>query len=326
MTAQINTTANTFTGPTTPVLAGNLLKLMLAKARMTTQQDGNLTDLFQTDALPNGMGTTWNSTKFGTLQAYSLTQGVDMTQMQALTGANVTVTPAEVGVQVVVTRKALAQWSEDVAEKAGVIMRQAMDRKKDADIAGLFAGFSRRVGAAGAAFSLGHITAGVAVLASGPPNVGGVAISAGNATNAMEGPFVFVVRPEPMHSLLRSLIGGPDASAPTVGTTSVGLSGGMADKFAREGQSRSIGMVGGASGYRNANLSKDTSDDSSGFIGARDAIVYVPMNYEGLGGIIKEVDESLRAYEIDYVEDYGFGELDDTHGVELLLDATAPTS
>jgi len=326
MVAQINTTANTFTGSAAPIVAGNLLRLMLAKARSTTQQEGNLTEMFQNDPLPNGQGTTWNSTKFGTLQAYSLTQGVDMTQMQALTGTNVTITPGEVGVQVVITRKALAQWSEDVAEKAGVIMRQAMDRKKDADISGLFVGFSRVVGAAGAAFSLGHITAGVAVLASGPTNVGGAAISAGVALNTMDGPFVFVVRPEPMHSLMRSLIGGPDAAAPTVITTSTGVNGGMAEKFAREGQSRSIGMVGGASGYRNANLAKDDQDDSSGFIGAKDAIVYVPMNYDGLGGLQKEVDESLRAWEIDYVEDYGFGALDDTHGVEILTDAAAPTS
>lgn len=323
--AQINQTGNALNSATVPTNVGNLLKLMIATARMTPQQEGNLTQLFQNDPLPTGMGTSWNSTKFGTLTAFSLAQGVDMTQQQALTGTNVSVTPAEVGVQVVLTRKSVNQWSEDVAERAGRIMRQAMDRKKDIDIGGLFSGFSRRVGAAAAVFSLGHINAGVARLAGGA-NTAGTAITAGQGTDVNDGPFITVARPESMHALLRSLVGAPAASAPTVGTTSPGLTGGMGDEYARRGQNRSMGEIGGTTVYRNANLAKDSSDDVSGFIGEKGAIVYVPMQYEGLGALIKEPDESLRAFEINYVEDYGFAELDDNKGIELLLDASPATS
>lgn len=322
----INTTANALQGATIPTNVGLLLKLMYATARNTPQAAGNLTTLFQNDPLPNHMGTSWNSTKIGTLQAYSAAQGVDVVQQQALTGTNVSVTPGEVVVQIILTRKALAQWTEDVAERAGVAIRNALDRKKDTDMGGLFSGFSRRVGAAAAVFSMGHIGAGISRLAGGA-NTTGTAISAGQGTDVNDGPFFFVVRPESVHHLLRSVIGGPGASAPTVGTTSPALaSGGLGEEKARVGQARPLGEINGAIGYRNANLAKDASDDVSGFIGEKGALVYVPMSYDGLGGINKEVDESLRAFEQNWVEDYGFAELDDNKGIELLLDATPATS
>lgn len=322
----INTTATAFQGATIPTNVGLLLNLMYATARNTPQAAGNLTTLFQTDPLPSHMGTSWNSTKIGTLTAYSVAAGVDVTQQQALTGTNVSVTPGEVVVQIVLTRKALNQWNEDVAERAGLAIRNAVDRKKDTDIGGLFSGFSRRVGAAAAVFSMGHIGAGISRLAGGA-NTTGTAIAAGVGIDVNDGPFLFVVRPESVHHLLRSVIGGPGASAPTVATTSPALaSGGLGEEKARVGQARPLGEINGATGYRNANLAKDASDDVSGFIGEKGAIVYVPMSYEGLGGINKEVDESLRAYEENWVEDYGFAELDDNKGVELLLDATPATS
>lgn len=325
--AQINNPSNALNGATIPTNVGNYLRLMIATARNTPQQEGNLTTLFQRDPLPNHMGTSWNSTKFGTLQAFSLAQGVDMTQQQALTGTNVSVTPAEVGVQIVLTRKGVAQWNEDTAERAGVAMRNAMDRKKDADIGGLFSGFSRRAGAAAAIFSIGHIGAGVSKMAAGTPvNVTGTAITAGNGVDTHDGPFLFVVRPESMHHLLRSIIGASYATAPVVATTSPGLSGGMGDQFARQGPVKSVGEISGAMGYRNSNLAKDASDDTSGFIGEKGAIVFVPMEYEGLGAGMKDPDVSLRAFEVNLVEDYGFAELDDLAGVELLLDANPATS
>lgn len=323
----VNTPTNALQGATIPVNVGNYLRLMIATARNTPQQEGNLTTLFQRDPLPNHMGTSWNSTKFGTLVAYSLTAGIDMVQQQALTGTNVSVTPAEVGVQIILTRKGVAQWNEDTAERAGVAMRNAMDRKKDTDIGGLFSGFARRSGAAAAIFSIGHIGAGISTLAAGEPtNVTATAIAAGQGVNTNDGPFMFIVRPESMHHLLRSIIGGPYASAPTVQTLTPGVNDGMAAQFARQGPVKSVGEVGGAMGYRNSNLSKDASDDTSGFIGEKGAIVYVPMEYEGLGAGMKEPDISLRAFEVNMVEDYGFAELDDWKGVELLLDANPATS
>jgi len=328
----INSTASSgLAGATIPTTPGNLLKLMIASARMTPQADGNLTEIFLKDPLPQGMGTTYNSPKFGTLIASSLTQGVDMTQQQALTATNIVVTPAEVGVQGIITRKSIAQWSEPAAERAGVIMRQAMDRKKDIDISGLFAGFSRITGTATTVPSLGVITASVALLASGPQvPATAVAQAAGLGYDVQQGPFIGVVSPVTVHYLTRGLLGGPSTTA-SVTTASIGLSGSpgsLQDQAARGGfQNSRIGELGGAMLYRNANLAKIASnDESNSFIGTKDAIVFVPMDYDALGDIDTEVDKSLRAIELNYIEDYGFAELDDAKGILVKLNNAPPTS
>jgi len=321
----INQTGNALNSATIATNVGNLLRLMITTARMTPQAEGNLTSLVQRDTLMSGMGTSLNSPKFGTLQAYSLTQGIDMVQQQALTATNVSVTPAEVGVQVILTRKSVNQWSEDVAVRAGVIMKNAMDRKKDIDIGGLFGTLTRTVGAAGQFLGLGHLSAGVGRLAGGA-NTTGTAISAGQGVNVAEGPYNGVFRPESLIYFIRTIIGAPAAPNPTVATTSIGLpGGGSADALARSGQSRNMGEWAGVTVYRNANLAKDSLDDVNGAIFMKGAMLYVPMEYDGLADMETEVDKSLRAFELNWVEDYGFAILDDNLGVLAISDASALT-
>jgi hypothetical protein len=327
------TTTSSFTGATVPTVPGNVLKLMIAAARMTPQLQGNLTTLVTNDPLPNGQGTTWNSPKFGTYTAFSLTQGVDLTQQQALAVTNIVITPAEVGVQAVFTWKSLAQWSENVISRAGEIMRRAMDRKKDIDIGGLFTGLDRAANTATGQFlSVGHLTAAVSMLAGGSTVAAGVAIAAGTGINTTEeGPFHGVFRPESLHSLSRTLTGGPAATTATVtAATGVGASGGpgsVGNEVTRNGVlSLYHGHIGGVDLYRCANLAKDTADDAIGAVFVKGALVYVPMEYKGTGDEMIEDDKSLRASELNYVEDYGFGELDGTQGVSLTVDALPATS
>jgi hypothetical protein len=301
---------------------------MIASARMTPQQEGNLTKLFLNDPLPQGMGTTYNSPKFGVLSAYSLTQGVDMTQQQALTATNIAVTPAEVGVQIVLTKKSMAQWSEDVAARAGVIMRQAMDRKKDADIAGLFLGFSRTMGGDTAVPTLGHITAAIALLESGTQLPADAAVwTAGNGYDSCSGPFIGVISPISTHYLVQGLAGGVMLSTSAVLNPGAdGMPGSLKNAAVRQG-ARALGELGGAMLYVNPNLGKIvTTDVSVGFLGEKNAIVFVPMDYDSLGGLVEEDDKSLRAIEINYVEDYGFAELDDGKGIRVNWDNVKPTT
>lgn len=320
------TSSSGLDGATRPAVTGQLQKLMIASARMTEQQEGNLTNIFLNDPLPQGMGPSYNSPKFGILNAFSLSQGIDMTQQQALTATGVAVTPGEVGVQVVLTRKSMAQWSEPVAIRAGKIMRQAMDRKKDTDISGLFAGFSRVTGSATTVPSIGTITASIALLGSGP-NVPatGVAQAAGLGYDVAMGPYLAVITPVSAHYFARGVMGGPSTTA-SVTVASTGVQGGMQQDVSKGGY-RVIRELGGATVYVNPNLAKIASnDESDSFVGEKEAIVFVPMNYDGTNGIDIEIDKSLRAEEINYVEDYGFAELDDSKGILLKLNNAPPTS
>jgi len=319
-------TTGSFTGATVPTVPGNVLKLMIAAARETPQLVGNLSSLVFNDPLPSGSGTTWNSPKFGTLVAYSLTEGVDHVNQQNIAVTNVVITPGEVGLQLAFTKKSLAQWSEKVATRAGGIMKRAIDRKKDTDVGGLCASLTLTGGAAAAVMSLGHLSAAVARLTGGA-NTTGTAITAGTGFNVTDGPFRGVFRPESLHVMWVAMVGAP-AFAGATAKTAPGISGGLPEKTLTGGvQSLFSGHLAGVDLYRCSNLAKDATDDCVGAVFSEMAMVFVPFRHEGAGGDIHTVtSDDGRSLLMTIVEDYGFGILDGNLGVAVTLDATAPTS
>lgn len=311
-------------GATTPTVPGNVLTLMIASARATPQLDGNVSSLVFNDPLPPAMGTTYNSPKLGDFTAYSATQGVDSANWQALTSTNVVVTPGEVVVQTAFTKKSLAQWTENLATKAGEIMRRAMDRKKDADIGGLFGSLNLSAGGAGLLLNIGILSASVARLAGGA-NTTGTAISAGQGTDVSEeGPFHGVFRPESLGQLTVSTIGS-SAFQGALTATHTGVPGGsVSDQLARQGvPSLFMGTLAGVDLYRCANLAKDSSDDVEAAVFTEMAMVFVPFRHEGADASVHVAEsDDGRTLLMTYCEDYGFGELDGNKGVAVTVDAT----
>ena len=299
----------------------------IAAARMTTQEQGNLKGLVTTDDLPPGAGTTWNSPKVGTFSAFSLTQGVDMAQQQQLTATNVVITPAEVGVQTVFTQKSLAQWSENMQTKAGQVMRQAMDRKEDADIGGLASSLSQytALGANATVMTVGHLAAAFSTLKAGI-NTGGVAIAAGAVNQPVPpGPIYGAFRPETLANVSRGLVGGPMTG--TVGTASIGANGAAGSLQSEALDSWFVGRIAGVDLYSNANFAKNASDGANTMVFHKDSLVFVEEPHEmAAGNIMIEEDVSLRSIELNMVEDYGFGVLDAHYGLEMTFNAAPITS
>lgn len=319
-------TTGTFTEATRPTVPGNLLKLMIAKARETTQEDGPLKSLVFNDSLAQGMGTTYNSPKLGALNAEGLTQGEDITNFQQLSTSNIVVTPGEVGLATKFSKKSLAQWSEDMALRTGRIMRDALDRKEDADIGGLGSSFTTyTLGSAGTVLTAGHLAAGKSTLKAGN-NTTGSAIGAGAVSNqAPKGQINGVFRWESLTQVMRNLIGGPLLG--TVVTTSVGASGGPGSKQNDALEDLYVGKVAGVQLFGNSNLAKDASDDTVGIIFHRDGIVYVPFSHDGATGepFVRDSDDG-RSVQTTIVRDYGFGVLDQNYAIACTFDATRPTS
>lgn len=315
-------------GDTLPTVPGNALTLMIASARMTPQLPGNVTTLVFNDPLPPNMGSTYNSPKLGTFTGYSANEGVDSANWQALTSTNVVVTPGEVVIQTAFTKKSLAEWTENMAVRAGEAMRRGMDRKKDADITGLFSSLDLTAGTAGAILSIGHLTAALSRLAGGA-NTASAAITAGTQVNTVEeGPFHGVFRPESLGSLTKETIGGA-AFTGTLAKTSMGVpGGGIADELARQGvKSLFMGTLGGVDLYRSAQVAKDTSDDAVGAIFVEMAMVYVPFRHEGAqADVYVATSNDGRTLLMTYCEDYGFGELDGNLGVAVTVDASPISS
>ncbi len=314
----------TFTEATRPTVPGNLLKLMIAKARETTQEVGTLRSLVFNDPLQQGMGTTYNSPKLGSLESEGLTQGEDITNFQQLSTSNVVVTPGEVGLAVKFAKKSLAQWSENMALRAGRIMRDARDRKMDADIGGLASSFTTyTLGTATTVLTVGHLIAGKSQLKGGN-NTAGSAIAAGAVSNQVpRGQINGAFRWESLTQVMRSLVGG--AITGTVATTSIAAPGD--GKGAQVLEDLFVDKVGGVMLFGNSNLAKDSSDDSVGMIFHRDAMVFVPFPHDGAGdGIFVRESDDGRSIQQTLVDDYGFGILDQNYGIAATFDATAATS
>lgn len=319
-------TSSTFNEATRPTVPGNLLKLTIAKARETTQEQGTLQSLVFNDTLAQGMGTSWNSPKLGALNMQAATEGEDVTNFQTLSTSNVVITPGEVALAVRFSKKSLAQWSENMALRAGRIMRDARDRKIDADIGGLAASFTTyTLGSAGTVLSTGHLAAGKSRLKSGT-NTAGSAITAGTASNqAPAGPIWGCFRWESLTAVMRAFIGSAIASVPA--QTSPGSSG-SADSYQYKALSDLyVGKVAGVELYGNSNLAKDASDDVVGIIGHRDAIAFIPFPHDGAdeAPFIRDSDDG-RSLQMTLVSDYGFGILDQNYGIAATFDATPPTS
>lgn len=317
---------NTFTGATVPSVPGNGLTLAIAKWRETMQENGNIASRVFNDKLGQRMGTTWNSPKFGALDAQGLSPTEEITNYQQMTSSNVVITPGEVGLAIKIAKKSEAQWSESVAARAGRIMRDAKDRKIDADIGGLAASFtSYTLGTAGTVLTAGHLAAGKSRLKGGT-NTTGSAIAAGSATNqAPAGPIDGFFRWESLTQVMRNMIGGPLLG--TVVTTSVGASGGGGSKQDEALTDLYVGKVAGVNLFGNSNLAKDTLDDTIGMIIHGDAIAYVPFSHEGANGsaFTRDSDDG-RFFQTSLVVDYGFGILEQAFGIACTFDATAPTS
>lgn len=320
-------TTGTFTEATRPTVPGNLLKLTIAKARETTQEQGTLKSLVFTDTLAQHMGTTWNSPKLGALNMQAATEGEDVTNFQTLSTSNVVITPGEVALAVKFSKKSLAQWSENMAIRAGRIMRDARDRRIDADIGGLAASFTTyTLGSAGTVLTTGHLAAGKSRLKSGN-NTTGSAISAGTASNqAPAGPIWGCFRWESLTAVMRTFIGSSITNS-SLGTTSPGAPGEPGSYQYKALDDLYVGRVAGVDLYGNSNLAKDASDDTVGIIGHRDSIAYIPFPHDGAeeAPFVRDSDDG-RSLQMTLVSDYGFGILDQNYGIAATFDATAPTS
>ncbi len=319
-------TTGTFTEATRPTVPGNLLTLMIAKARETTQEQGNIRSRVFNDTLAQRMGTTWNSPKLGALEMQGLNASEEITTYQQLGSSNVVITPGEAGLAVKFAKKSLVQWSEDLAVRTGRIMRDARDRKIDADLGGLAASFTTNtLGSAGTVLTVGLLAAGKSRLKGGN-NTAGSAIAAGAVSNqAPAGPIDGFFRWESLTQVMRSLIGGPATG--TVATTSIAASGGPGSMQNAALEDLYVAKVGGVHLFGNSNLAKDASDDTVGMIIHGDAIAYIPFPHDGAEGSVKEKEsDDGRFIQMTLVTDYGFGILDQNYGIAVTVDATSPTA
>lgn len=320
------------TGVTGVAQIDNMRRTMIAEAQLVQEHKGVMDKLVATRRLPKNMGTTYNMPYLGAITATSLTDGVEFDSPQQITDTNVSFTPAEVGVQVLWTKRMNLVISEDFPRLAADLMMNAIEYKRDTDLLGQLDSFAGIAGAAGTAFHHGLAAAAVnavregraATVTSGSPVARTGARTTGDPPTGQK---ISIVLHERNRYDLTVQYGGLAAvaqgTAVAVGTaaSSVGA-GGTADYERRWRETYFTGFtIMGAEVYVDNNLTVDGSDDIKGGVFAREAIQHI--TFQGVQDKLVETDDG-RAFKHTIFVDYGYGEYNDSWGRELYVDATAP--
>jgi hypothetical protein len=282
----------------------------VAESRYTLQErPGVIWNFIQKESLPTGSGPTVTIPKYGQVNTYALTEGIDMAQAQEISDTGVSITPSEFGAQILITDMALKQLRDDMLRVAGKVLGESYDRVREQTLCDDMDNFSVALGAAGTALNVGHVYAGEASLKYNAPADG----SAGRGGEAAPDPIALFITPATAHSLKKTLMGGIGAAGATQNSpeTSRAPSG---EQF----------MVDGVSVRTTLNFNKDTSDDVKG--GMLSAQALLGVEFAGGPSAKKEEDTSLRAWEINYVGRWGRAEWADAWGREMLFDSANPTS
>ena len=277
----------------------NAQNIAIAAARYTQEHESPSWGLIEKMRLAKGEKTR-TVPKVGTFTLASLTDGEDMTQEQEIGMTTVDLSANEVGGKIIATDKLLRQnATTEIMKMLGRQFGDAAARKYDTDTQALYANMNggTAYGLAGKSMSIANFAATIAK-------------GRGKTTNPFTAKYA-VQHPHATYDLVTGStpIGTATNNFPDSFVTPI-LKDFWKFRFDR------------CNVFDSGNLSIDASADATGFVGQKDALVGLESKgYE----IERERDASRRAWEMNYVADYGVFELDDSKGAPIQFDATAPS-
>lgn len=285
----------------------------VATSRYTLQErKGVMRDSFNFEPLPLNNGPTVTIPKYGQVSTLALSEGVDMTLAQEITDAPTTITPAEYGAKVILTKMMLMTVRDSFFTVATSILKDSFNRQQNQTLSDDLDNFSNALGSAGTALNIGHLMAAHSSLKQNGAANG----SAGRGGEPAPDPIFAVFTPSQIHSLRKTLAGGIGASSATQVTP-------MTERMEKAEGSFTIDGIPGLTVKSNLDITKDSSDDAKGGVFSKMAIQGAEL---GSTEVDKEYDQSLRGWEIVIVGRWGRTEYQDDFGREMLFDSALPTS
>ena len=287
-------------GNTTTGSLADSLPDVISSARIVREQEGDMPNLVEKQTLGEGIGLTWNEVSFDKLEAYDVTETQKHDNPQQISDTPFGVTPTVTCVQTCITDRVAARISKNAFAKIGGLAQNAIQRKKDKDGLTMLDSFSNSYCGAGSTLTSGHISAAMGLIT-------------GNTTEPGNAPFRCVLHGYQIHDIEDEIVAGIGTYVVNEGLT------------ARVFKEKFRGMIAGAQLYANGNITADSSGDMKGGVFAEEALVIVQGRAPKL-----HTEWTPRigggATKVYHFDEYAYGERQDTWGVELYSDATAPTS
>lgn len=272
-------------------------KIIIAEVRFTAEFAAPCPNLVEHFTLGQGEKRI-DVPKVSQMTASILSDGVDMTDSEAIGMSTTELTTGEIGLKAVLTNKLIRQSKPELYRVIGRQMGEAMARKKDRDIIALFDDFT--------ATDLGATAKPMTMVA-----LGGVLAYA--RAEKFPRPYSIVHHPNTIYDLVSTMTITPSATYPIPRGYAEDL---LKDFFAL--------VIDKCPLFSDGNIDKNAGSvagDAYGAIFSKAGLCIV----ESLTPTTeREYDASLRATEVVMVADYGCFVLDDDYGATLLYDATAP--
>ena len=289
---------------TTTTELADTIPTVIEEARHTAQHKAIMASAVWKITKQQGDGSTVNVPYWGEVTAAGLTEGVDMTNSSAMEDTNVQITPAEVGVKIILTDKLVRDNMNDVKAAAGKILGNAMEKKRDQDLLALFSSATTDLGGS-ADLTMGFVAASRALLAGNATTVGGPAPL----------PYVCVHHP----FVLLDLVDVVTPIVPTAASLAIGTS--LTDNILLN---YTIGRLFGMPILEDGNITIDGTPDARGGVfaaGTGGGIILATANE---WSVEPQRDASLRGWELNIVGEYGVGVYLAGWIVSLNSDATTP--
>ena len=277
---------------TTSSTVSELYTEIIAEAMFVAQEKSLMRGLVKNYTIAGG-GKSVEVPIYAAVSAAAVSEAADLSNT-AVNPSSVTITASEVGIMTTLTDLARNSASRNVASDIGRLFGEAIAKKIDVDLIALFDGFSKIVGGADVAFSAAKLFEAVAELRN-------LAVPSSDLACVVHPYIAF-----DMKSGVSNTFGAGSGATTDIGNEAM--------------RSGFVGTVAGVPVYESANISNTgTTGDYKGAVFHRDALGLAMMQDLKLE---TQRDASLRADEIVATAVYGVAELNDTYGVELMMDSS----
>jgi len=278
-------------------------KIFIEQAMLANEPAAPNPDLVGSERIDAGVKQ-WDINTYARLEsAGALSEGVDLSEVQQLTTANLSITPSEHGIIVTLSNRLIRrQGDSSVVGVAGEQAGASLRRRMDLDVIALFDGFSKSAVGATNQLDITHFRGAVSYLLTDNESAYGPAPLPIDASLHIEQISDIIL----------------DISDPGTSTTN-NRPAGFGDELLQnwwKGRDRLYGV----GIFHSGNIPKDSGEDAKGAILSKNALYLVIAND---ADVTEETDNSLRAVEYGAFQEWGEAERADKHGVEVFSDASS---
>lgn len=300
------------------------LNIVVSEHKLLRDEDGLLRRLATPYNLEPHSGVSKIVLNYDRLTSYDLTTGVEVGQAQALGDSQTAYTPAEAGLQVVLTKKTLNNIADpSLYKRVGRMMELAYEMKEEEDGADEFSSFTNALGQAADVLGPGHIHAGAARM-----RIGNTRRTSSTKSEPAPPPLAGVFHPLSLSVAMGRLV--PFSDVPT-GTNDYDGTGATGDTRAAGASSlgdevlrkRVLTRLSGVPIFESAHINVDGSDDATSAMLSQEGLIYVNEFEPGM--FVDEIEG--RFFQLTYSGSYAWGVYrPSAYGLGMTFDASLPTT